>query len=276
MTFVRIFACLACFSVICTVAVGQGVPHPSISLDSAEGVWPPNSIVPGTEITFHIRLTNVGFAQPATAIINGFSVYGSDPAVTWEWIAWGDGPVDFSSLFDLVWAMNTYSLTGSGADTLGWGGVSTQYGAGLVDGFDSVAFWMNFRLAGDQSLIGHHLCLDSTYYPPSGGWMWRYDPPHGEVRPSWDGPHCFEIVHCCRGGVGNIDFDPEDRVDIADVIYLVDWMFSDYGGDPDDYGPPPFCPEEADIDGSGEIDISDLVVLIEFMFLGGFPMPDCP
>ncbi|MDH4035067.1 MAG: hypothetical protein OEV80_14855, partial [candidate division Zixibacteria bacterium] len=67
------------------------------------------------------------------------------------------------------------------------------------------------------------------------------------------------------------DFDPDDIIDISDLVYLVDYMFTG--------GPAPPCPNEADIDGSGgdpPIDISDLVYLVDYMFTGGPEPPACP
>jgi len=67
---------------------------------------------------------------------------------------------------------------------------------------------------------------------------------------------------------GDIDGSCSSPVDIADLVYLVDFMF---GG-----GPEPPEMEAADVDGSGGlIDIADLVYLVDFMF-GGGPEPDCP
>lgn len=73
---------------------------------------------------------------------------------------------------------------------------------------------------------------------------------------------------CCLCERGNVDFDPQDAIDISDLIYLVDYMFTG--------GPPPQCEEEADVDASGSIDISDLVYLVDYMFSGGPPPADCP
>lgn len=82
---------------------------------------------------------------------------------------------------------------------------------------------------------------------------------------------------CCVGIRGNIDGDPSDAIDIADQVYLIDYMFTG--------GPPPPCWEEGNIDGSGpvgaedgpsDIDISDLVYLVDYMFTGGLEPPPCP
>ncbi len=73
---------------------------------------------------------------------------------------------------------------------------------------------------------------------------------------------------CCwiRGDVDNSGVPP---VDIADLVYLVDYMFN--------AGPEPGCPDEGDIDGSGvmPIDIADLVYLVDYMFNQGPPPPPC-
>ncbi|MCK4605983.1 MAG: hypothetical protein KAU35_01680 [candidate division Zixibacteria bacterium] len=64
---------------------------------------------------------------------------------------------------------------------------------------------------------------------------------------------------------GNID--NTDRVDISDLVYLVDYMFND--------GSPLPYPPAADCDGDGQIDISDLVCWVDHWFLGA-PSPTCP
>lgn len=65
---------------------------------------------------------------------------------------------------------------------------------------------------------------------------------------------------------GNIDGDPGGAIDISDLVYLVDWMFTG--------GPEPPALMAADSNGDGENDISDLVWLVDYMFTGG-PRPIC-
>ena len=77
---------------------------------------------------------------------------------------------------------------------------------------------------------------------------------------------------CCTDMRGNVNDDPNDQVDISDLVYLVDYMFTG--------GPQPPCWSEANIDGvgtddAGGIDISDLVYLVDYMFTGGPPPPSC-
>ena len=88
---------------------------------------------------------------------------------------------------------------------------------------------------------------------------------HG-ITPSGAGPHGITIDECCLGIRGNVDNDPEQMIDISDLVYLVDFIFTN--------GQVPFCQAEANINGdaAGLIDISDLVYLVDFMFTGG-PAP---
>ena len=77
---------------------------------------------------------------------------------------------------------------------------------------------------------------------------------------------------CCVGPMrGNVDDDAGDVIDISDLVYLVDYMFTG--------GPAPTCWSEANVDGVGNddaLDISDLVYLVDYMFTGGPPPPSCP
>ncbi|MFH1686882.1 MAG: lectin like domain-containing protein [bacterium] len=74
------------------------------------------------------------------------------------------------------------------------------------------------------------------------------------------------LVHysdCCQGFRGNVDGDAEDNIDIADLVYLVNYMFNG--------GATPPCMKEANIDGDvfGQIEITDLIMLVNYMFNGG-------
>jgi len=66
---------------------------------------------------------------------------------------------------------------------------------------------------------------------------------------------------CCCIERGDIN-GRGDGPDIADIVYLVAWMFNG--------GPVPACMETADVNGSGGLaDISDVVYLAAYMFQGG-------
>jgi hypothetical protein len=78
---------------------------------------------------------------------------------------------------------------------------------------------------------------------------------------------------CCVGSIGNIDCDPLDVMDIADLTQLVNHLFLTFE--------PLCCPKEADFDPTGStpmsisIDISDLSRLIDFLFVVFSPPPAC-
>ncbi|MBU8932598.1 MAG: immune inhibitor A [candidate division Zixibacteria bacterium] len=73
---------------------------------------------------------------------------------------------------------------------------------------------------------------------------------------------------CCIELRGNLDYELPDEVNIADLTYLVAYLFTG--------GPPPLCLEEGDIDGNGEINIADLTYLVSYLFTGGTDPVVCP
>ncbi len=66
------------------------------------------------------------------------------------------------------------------------------------------------------------------------------------------------------GGCAHGDANCDQAIDIADLVFLVEYSFSG--------GPAP-DPSGGDVDGNGTIDIGDLVYLAEYMFSGGPPPP---
>lgn len=71
----------------------------------------------------------------------------------------------------------------------------------------------------------------------------------------------MEVLH---GLCGNINGESPPAVDVADLTYMVEYLF---GG-----GPPPPNPVEADLDCNGGVDVSDLTFIVEYLF-GGGPAP---
>ncbi len=65
----------------------------------------------------------------------------------------------------------------------------------------------------------------------------------------------------------DIDNSGDVTIDIADLLYLTEYMF--------DEGPLPLHPASADLNCDGLIDISDPVILTEYMFDGGPPGTCC-
>jgi len=87
-------------------------------------------------------------------------------------------------------------------------------------------------------------------------------------------PGMIEFVDCCQGFRGNFNFDPDDSIDISDLVSMVAYMFQG--------GTPPVCWTEANVTGDimGDImhtvDIEDLVYLVDYMFNAGPEPAMCP
>jgi len=64
----------------------------------------------------------------------------------------------------------------------------------------------------------------------------------------------------CIGSTGNVDGDPDDRVNVSDLSELVSFLFLGMAS--------VACPAEANINGDpdGTITVSDLVQLVEYLF----------
>ncbi len=93
---------------------------------------------------------------------------------------------------------------------------------------------------------------------------------HGIAYVSSDFEAWFDRGSGCCVIRGDINHDGELEPDIADLIYLVTFMFQD--------GPEPPCMAETDINGDGSEapDIADLIHLVSYMFQEGPPLVPCP
>jgi len=73
---------------------------------------------------------------------------------------------------------------------------------------------------------------------------------------------------CCVGIRGNIDDDIDNVIDIADLVYFVDYQFRN--------GKTPKCFDESDLVIDQVIDITDLVFMVDYQFRNGDEPPACP
>jgi hypothetical protein len=128
---------------------------------------------------------------------------------------------------------------------------------------------MKLRIPAGQSASLSGFCVDNIWFPPAGAWKVDIGaPPY--FPPTFNGqentssrfpdapPICFDIVaqSFIRG-----DMDDNMKIDLADLTYLVAYMFLD--------GPAPNYPESADVNSDGRHNIADIVFLIRYIFSGG-------
>lgn len=77
----------------------------------------------------------------------------------------------------------------------------------------------------------------------------------------------YPAGNCCVALTGNVDCDPGDGVDIADLSALIDNLYITFT--------PLCCPPEANVDGQTGTDISDLSALIDYMYISFTPPAAC-
>ncbi len=150
------------------------------------GFIAPDTVITGQDITFSIRLQN-NLADKVKGITNGFRVYSPNGA-TWGTVS-GDTTGIGKTDFDGGFFINYFHISGSDADTIGFGGF-IFFGPGLPAGADVEAYTITIGPI-PHTDDGKTICIDSSYYPPSGVWKWQ-----GTVAdfPVWHGPYCYNIL----------------------------------------------------------------------------------
>jgi hypothetical protein len=183
----------------------------------------PDKIECGQQVEFQFRIENPGFG--ILGIANGFRVYSPDGATWTPWLKVDTNIFTFpppgGTNYDttiygeylnsgmpagLVWAapapnpcifdasnlfLNLFSEDGAGADTIGFAGFAQGsnalglYSTIVID--PAVAIRIASVPCADTNL---HICLDSSYFPPAGKWLWADG---SSYEPAWSGDTCFTI-----------------------------------------------------------------------------------
>ena len=282
----RTIAYVVCVAALTATVFGQ---ETSVTLDQVDGVTDDKMRVE-QPITFNLRLKNTS-SDTFLGVINSFRLYSPDGA-TWQPgfslrtsectkppclidTIWYGKFIDPAGRVPLVWKgqdpqmfdgqLRVYLLSRDGqlADTIAFTGFVSTTGVGIESGFDDIGYTITIGKI-PQTQAGKTICLDTAFFPPSGGWIWAGN---SSVAPTWDGPHCFQIG-VCFGIRGNIDGDPTEDITIGDLVWLVNYMFKQ--------GPDPVYLIEADVDANNNININDLVLLVKYMFKQGTPPMPCP
>ncbi len=245
---------------IVTTYVHVGPPaDTAIILDTVYGLDPDGKLHAGPDTKKFMMRWKYTAGNPVVGFANGFRVYSPDGA-SWRPIVMDTVSLGwFPGMFDLMFQFSYNSVTGSGADTASVAGMALM-ASGVVPPFDKLVWWIGTRVY--EADTGKHLCVDSSYCPTAGAWLWGTSV--GNFKPGWSGPHCYEISDCCNHDGIRGDVDYSLAVNVADMTYLVDYLFFQ--------GAAPPCTKEADVDASGAINVADLTHLTCYLFC----TPGCP
>jgi hypothetical protein len=177
------------FTITAVMALGFGSAHSAteITLDEVTGLVGGDTVQGGQSVKFTFRLTYTpGNGSAIAGFTNGFRVWmandGERSPITYDSLSIG-----WLSRFDQGFFFSPRSIDGIGADTIGFGAVR-MVGPGIADGFDQPVWWVETTPYQDNDT----LCIDSSFYPPSGSWLWAIVP-GPSVVPAWGGPYCFHV-----------------------------------------------------------------------------------
>ncbi len=264
-----------------TVAPCYGASE--ITLDEVqqvEGVSTGGSVLAEIPVRFIFRLTNTN-GHNLTLIYHGFrvwthrnSVYTDnftpliDDTLHIQPNGWLYVPPWVYGFFDMV-TSGKFSVDGVGEDTVRFAAFHTkppgQGGPGIPDGFDEQVYWIE---TGDL-VAGDTICIDSSYFPPHGEWLWEYDFTT-QFPPDWFGPYCYEVTSCCIGNRGNVDL--QGGVDVADITALVSYLFPPHDS--------LLCTGAGNVDGLSyagvPVNVADITYLVAYLFQEGPEPAPCP
>ena len=175
------------FLFILVLFFAQHIAAGSISLDNVVGSVDDGGILKinaNQPVTFEFRLINDG--ADVSGFTNGFRVWTKNGSSFTPASGQFLDP-NLNTYFDLVLATSVFSSDGTGVDTVSFGG-SKLVSTGFPNGYNGIPF----SISTGGVPAGDTLCVDSSWFPPTGTWLWA---PGGQ--PDWDGPHCFASEVFC-------------------------------------------------------------------------------
>ena len=163
----------------------------SIWLDHIEGVDAFERIYANQLATFYLGFEN-NYGDDIQGLSNGFRIYSPDGANWWN-TTWDTlGSLDWHDAFDFTFGVWQAGVTGSGADSLRFLGIS-MFGTGLYDGFSDTAISFTIGPIGSDD-IGKTICLDSSWVTGTENWHWSTTNGANTYQPTWYGLECFEVT----------------------------------------------------------------------------------
>ncbi|MCK4461854.1 MAG: hypothetical protein KAW46_08605, partial [candidate division Zixibacteria bacterium] len=169
-----------------------------ISVSHVDGLYAPSALeADGAQlVTFFIHFNNDGI-EHMRGPNNGFHVFSPD-GVSWTTMTYRKlATIDWSTNF-MFFFMTPLSITGSGADTIGFGGTGGQFPMiGIPGEFNDTVYALTIGPL-SQADHGKVICIDSCFYPVSGAWKWAGGIVDsvllGDRFPTWTGPHCYTLI----------------------------------------------------------------------------------
>jgi hypothetical protein len=153
----------------------------------------PAQVFQNSSYTVNMRYVYTpGDGSAVTGSTNGWQIWTSNNAYTDNFTVTNHDTVPYpggwSSLYDGGNFVLAFSMDGNDRDTVGDGGFNL-FKPGLKDPFNALRYTITVAVG---SAFGDTLCIDSSWYPPGGDWLWSTNQP-STITPTWNGPFCWLI-----------------------------------------------------------------------------------
>jgi hypothetical protein len=187
----------------CNPTVGESI---TVTL-SGPGAGIGDTIICGQPATFNVHFHN-NTGHNILGSTNGFRLYSPDGA-TWQVPAY-DSAGGLDAYYDDGVHVIGLGVDGVGDDTIAIGGTQSSAG-GIPDGYNDIVLRITTQV--DTNQVGKTICIDSTFFPPAGSWLWALS--GGNYTPSWGGPYCFTTTKCWTDmyGYKYHDYDGSGHMD---------------------------------------------------------------
>ena len=191
-------------ALLCVASSPALATNAHISVSHVGGLYGPSALPAdgAQQVTFFIHFNNDGI-ENMKGPSNGFQVFSPD-GVSWTTMTYRQLPtIDWNANFMFFFPVPK-SISGSGADTVGFGGVASGQDVqpGIPGMFNDTVYALT---VGPLSPADHGkvICIDSCYYPTSGTWKWGGGVVDsilvGDRFPTWSGPHCYTLIDAAGG-----------------------------------------------------------------------------
>ena len=187
------FSLLATFAALMVFSFGLANAAQQVILDQvSSGLYAGDTVQMGKEVTFDLREQNIGGnGGDVTSFTHGFRVWTYANGVSnytdnYSPVTSDTTASGWEDLFDFTFEVLYFGCNGDDEDTVGFAGV-IKNGDGFLQGYDEVCWFVSTTPSAD----GDTLCIDSSYYPPGGPFI--YATTAGTILTGWGGPYCYHV-----------------------------------------------------------------------------------